>query len=218
MAENLDKRVVEDYAKDRPTVRSGRGAEMENSRQRILETARALFFKKGYTASSMREIAEMAGIGKATIYHHFKDKEAIIIELMNSITQSMDGNLKGLMEISDPVERLKQAATLSLNMLIHSAELFSIVRRELPSGRQDISIRMTRYFGDFSLMIQDALKKGMASGRFRHTSAEDSASIFISMLQGFFASAYITGRKPESVDKAVDNLLDIYVNGIKAVD
>ena len=52
--------------------------------EKILSTARRLFVKQGYTATSMRQVAESAGIGKATIYHHFPDKRAIVMALLQA--------------------------------------------------------------------------------------------------------------------------------------
>ncbi len=58
---------------------------MDNNKySEILLQASKLFAKKGYTASSMREIAANTGITKATIYHYFKNKEEILFEIMNS--------------------------------------------------------------------------------------------------------------------------------------
>lgn len=43
-------------------------------RQRILESAKALFLMQGYHGSSMNQIAENAGVSKITVYNHFQDK------------------------------------------------------------------------------------------------------------------------------------------------
>lgn len=42
---------------------------------KILQAATVVFVEKGYEGSSINEIANMAGINKSLIYHHFKDKE-----------------------------------------------------------------------------------------------------------------------------------------------
>ncbi|NMC78544.1 MAG: helix-turn-helix transcriptional regulator, partial [Chloroflexi bacterium] len=49
---------------------------------RIMQIARRLFVQQGYTATSMRQVAGEAGIGKATIYHHFPDKQAVVMALL----------------------------------------------------------------------------------------------------------------------------------------
>lgn len=52
------------------------------SRERVLHAAYALFLRNGLTAVSMQQIAEEVGITKATLYHHFRDKNDLFLETM----------------------------------------------------------------------------------------------------------------------------------------
>jgi AcrR family transcriptional regulator len=54
----------------------------DRTRQAILEAAYELFLEQGYTATSMRQIAERAGLAVGGIYNHFSAKEAIFSELI----------------------------------------------------------------------------------------------------------------------------------------
>lgn len=49
--------------------------------QRILEAATVCFGRGGYHATSLRQIAEEAGVSKALIHYHFESKEALLLEL-----------------------------------------------------------------------------------------------------------------------------------------
>ncbi len=53
------------------------------SRTQVLDAALALFSHQGYRATSMRDIAERAGVSTGNVYHHFKDKETIFRELLD---------------------------------------------------------------------------------------------------------------------------------------
>ncbi|MGE0040651.1 MAG: TetR/AcrR family transcriptional regulator [Vicinamibacterales bacterium] len=54
----------------------------EKSRAAILDTALALFSHRGYRATSIRDIAGTAGVSTGSVYHHFRDKEAIFDTLL----------------------------------------------------------------------------------------------------------------------------------------
>lgn len=54
----------------------------ERTRQAVLEAAYELFLEQGYAATSMRQIAERAGLALGGIYNHFPGKEAIFSELI----------------------------------------------------------------------------------------------------------------------------------------
>src|SRR5882757_501110 len=61
----------------------------ERSRTQILESALKLFSHRGYGATSVRDIAEDAGISKGNVYHHFPDKETIFRALLDQYFSAM---------------------------------------------------------------------------------------------------------------------------------
>ncbi|MCK4460447.1 MAG: TetR/AcrR family transcriptional regulator [candidate division Zixibacteria bacterium] len=59
----------------------------EKRRGQLLASARKLFVKKGYRATTTEEIARNAKLTKGALYHHFKSKEDIFLELVKSIAE-----------------------------------------------------------------------------------------------------------------------------------
>src|SRR5262245_5345188 len=53
------------------------------TRRRVLLAAEALFARRGYEASSMADVAERAQVGVGTLYHHFPDKRALLLALID---------------------------------------------------------------------------------------------------------------------------------------
>jgi AcrR family transcriptional regulator len=53
------------------------------TRRRLLESAEALFARAGYDGASMADVAERAGTGVGTLYHHFPDKRALLLALID---------------------------------------------------------------------------------------------------------------------------------------
>lgn len=81
----------------------------EDLRQRILETAEALFVKEGFESVSMRKIARQIEYSPTTIYHYFKDKG----ELFSCLLEGYHGQLLALMEAiylreDDPIAAVKE--------------------------------------------------------------------------------------------------------------
>lgn len=50
----------------------------EATRQRLLDAAYELFYRKGFTRVGVDEIAELAGITKRSLYYHFKSKDELL--------------------------------------------------------------------------------------------------------------------------------------------
>lgn len=61
----------------------------ERSRAQILDAALKLFSHRGYGATSVRDIAEAAGVSKGNVYHHFSDKESIFRALLDHYFRAM---------------------------------------------------------------------------------------------------------------------------------
>jgi TetR/AcrR family transcriptional regulator, acrAB operon repressor len=57
----------------------------ERSRRQLLDAALQLFSHQGYRATSVREIADAAGVSTGNVYHHFPDKETIFKTLLDEL-------------------------------------------------------------------------------------------------------------------------------------
>ena len=59
----------------------GRAAGYDEQRELILVRAAALFAQSGYPATSMNQVAEASGLSKATLYHYYRDKYALLVSI-----------------------------------------------------------------------------------------------------------------------------------------
>ncbi|MBV8247195.1 MAG: TetR family transcriptional regulator [Comamonas sp.] len=62
----------------------GRAAGYDEQREQILQQAAALFASQGYAATSMNEVAQACGLSKPAIYHYFRDKYALLLEICDA--------------------------------------------------------------------------------------------------------------------------------------
>ncbi|MFG2297512.1 helix-turn-helix domain-containing protein [Streptomyces sp. NPDC048603] len=53
-------------------------------REELLDAAAELFTLRGYAATTTREVAQRAGLRQATMYHYFRGKEELLVELLES--------------------------------------------------------------------------------------------------------------------------------------
>jgi len=81
----------------------------ERSRTAILDAALELFSHRGYGATSMRDIAGKAGVSTGSVYHHFADKEAIFLALLQqfkAVTERPDFPINVVLERGDFIHDL----------------------------------------------------------------------------------------------------------------
>ncbi len=74
----------------------------------IFTEACRLFAERGFEGTSMRDIAEVCGISKPTLYHYFADKDAIVRPLMLGITRVIHDRIAARLHPSQPpLEQLR---------------------------------------------------------------------------------------------------------------
>ncbi|WP_430423260.1 TetR/AcrR family transcriptional regulator [Methylibium petroleiphilum] len=69
----------------------------------IVEHAAHLFARRGYPATTMNQVAEACGVSKATLYHYYRDKYALLV----SIAESHVSRLQGVVDEVDAVPSLE---------------------------------------------------------------------------------------------------------------
>ena len=80
-----------------------------DARERLIKAAIDLFYKKGYPATTIRDIGNKANISTSVIYHYFKDKEEILFEIIQLAGKDLFKILGDIIEeVDDPVECLEK--------------------------------------------------------------------------------------------------------------
>ena len=74
------------------------------TKERILNVAIDLFAIKGFDAVSLREIADAAGVRKATLYYYFTTKDEILEKILEYVLESWDQSKVGRWSDSDEAE------------------------------------------------------------------------------------------------------------------
>lgn len=109
------------------------------SRDRVLHAAYRLFLQNGLTAISMQQIADGAGITKATLYHHFRDKQDLYLATMRLAITSNE-----------------RALTMSLS---ESNDLHGLVRELVRYVFGDARADLQRLAADFRLHFDEAVQQ-----------------------------------------------------------
>jgi AcrR family transcriptional regulator len=185
------------------------------TRDTILHVARRLFARQGYTATSVRQIAEETGIGKATIYHHFPDKQAIGAALLTEALSQMNAMLATVQAEPEPRRRLRTAVEASLQFLAGSTDLLQVVRREVPGGRAQLQSAMSTFFRAYLGVLAETLAQGQKQGIFREMDPAEGARVLLTMIQGTYAMAYLSGQRLAPPETAAEALLDVFLHGVE---
>ncbi|MCV7227549.1 TetR/AcrR family transcriptional regulator [Mycolicibacterium komossense] len=140
-------------------------AHREHVQRRVFEAFAALMAEHSFDAITMAKLAAAADIGRTAIYHHFADKEAVVVAFASHETSRyIDGLRADLTGVDDPVERLRM-----------------YIRYQLDAGQQfhmglgpqlygALSMDTMRAIREHVVAIEDVLREiltaGAAGGQF----------------------------------------------------
>lgn len=115
-------------------------AEMiEETRAKLIASARQAFARQGYAKASMDELTAEAGLTRGALYHHFGDKLGLLAAVVQQIDTEMDQRLEAISsQVEDPWEAFCQRCQAYLQMALEP-EIQRIVLQDARALLSDTS-------------------------------------------------------------------------------
>ena len=111
------------------------------TQERILAAATALFVAQGYDQTTVQEIADRAGVSRATVFWHFSEKAALFREAFSRLLQPFRDSVERDPGSLEPAKRLEELMAMSDRFASdHRVEIAAFVRWafELPAFRETV--------------------------------------------------------------------------------
>ena len=100
--------------------------------EKILTAARAVFAENGYNGAHVDEIAERAGVNKATLYYQIGDKDTLFANVIHQVIgNAAQGIAHAVAKVDQPEEKLKVYINCIAANVDKNPELPSIMMREV---------------------------------------------------------------------------------------
>jgi AcrR family transcriptional regulator len=145
------------------------GGEGPSRRQELLAIAARLFAERGFKNTTVRDIADAAGILSGSLYHHFDSKESIVDELLDSFQQALWREYDAI-EASDltPRQKLEAVVRTSFDAIDRHHSEVAIFQTD---AAYLSSFERFAYLGErntrFRTLWTGLLRQGVASGELR---------------------------------------------------
>ena len=187
--------------------------EQAKRRREIFNAAVNVFLKKGFQETSMLEIAEVAGMGKSTLYDYFKTKDEILVFVFVEELNKLTFRAKKIASQNLPAERrLRQILEMHLSYLVENKDLFirlSMEVQRLSLGSQK-RIQAGRYV--YQDLLRELIKEGIREGTFRKVEPLLAARLLMNTLLPVIYASRPTGTPQEMLKEA----MDIFLKGMQA--
>lgn len=180
-------------------VRSSR-----DTRERIHEAGLQLFNERGYTGTTVRQLADACDLTPGAIYNHYASKEALLFAIVDRVHDEADAVLSATLREGDgdPASQLEALAAAFTAFHIARPRETRVANRDyiyLPAGERDSVVRRRRRVrGLFADVLREGERRGsFAFGELGSEDAVQAASMAILNMIVFVAE-WFDPRGPRS--------------------
>ena len=189
------------------------------TRTRILASAQRLFARRGYEGTTTRALAQEAGVAEGTLFRHFDNKKAILVEVA---TQGWIEILTDLLTELSEMGSYKAVAQVMQRRMLHlreNADLLRVCFLEAqfhPELRDRIQAEVIDKMTDVAeAFVQTAMDRGI----YRQMNPRLVANVFLGMfmISGFSHETMLSAdASPGALKEMAEGLADIFLNGVLA--
>lgn len=129
----------------------------------IVDAARACFVESGYDGTSIRQVAERAGLSVPGLYHHYRSKQALLVAILEAAMADLwwrsEAALVGAGE--DPVARIDALVECLVLFHAHERDLAFLAWSELRSADPDVRTEHVARRDRQQRLLDEAVEDGV---------------------------------------------------------
>ncbi len=211
----------------RPRRRPGRprGGSAPETRDLILKTARSVLAERGFPGTTIREIANRAGVNPAMVHYYFGSKRGLHTALIERIAAELRGRVEALASVEgSPKERLRSLVRMWVELIGHDPYLPRMIVQEIliPEG-EELDSLAANFVGPIAGRILGVLSEGVDAGELRPIEPPLIVPSIAGLVVFVFLAAPMLRRvfgldvaSPEFVQLWAEHASDLLVRGLAA--
>jgi AcrR family transcriptional regulator len=203
----------------------------QDYRRLIVQAAERLIARKGYSAMTMDDVAREAEFSKATLYHYFRSKSELTMEILATFFEETDRQVRKILALRKSAkEKLRRGIRFYLQFNLDKENISRMLFMD-PSFIEKMRIFMTeekklasetdrRFIARIKAKrreildgVAEILKEGVAGGEFRKLDITGAVTFLESVLQGYSHVRFWQAR-PYTVNEATEVIHGFVLRGI----
>jgi len=169
---------------------------LSETRRRLLEAATAEFAREGYDGANINRISKAAGFAKGTIYNYFPSKRALMLALIDEVSEShIDFVLEQVQEEGDPGHRLERFFEAGFAFISDHLAQARVMINTLYGPDVEFKTHMYQAYQPlFQLVSNDIIAAGVSRGVFREVDPDATAALLMTIYLGSGSQVDEDGR------------------------
>ncbi len=184
-----------------PPPRRTKRQQRDESIEKLLAAACALFVSKGYRAATLEQIAAATGLTKGSVYFHFGSKEAVLVQLLDRVQADVIAPVVQILDSAQGTvwDKLVRFMHMHAEMgLTRRDDLLLLISMSIEFAEQDgvAAARLKHMYQQLYVPLGALIARGQASGEIRQDApATELASVIIATHDGTFLEWYRRGAQ-----------------------
>lgn len=201
----------------RPTSRFMKKEQQNNKKDLIMSAALKVMTKKGYYSSTMDDIVLESGMSKGAIYHYYKSKKEVYLELIVYLESKYTDMFATVNKESTSAKQLKKLFTIWSDQLQKEPDFFQSFSTFQSMSRHDKDFKqaMQRMYNRFQKFIELIIIEGIKSKEFKKIDPKTSALSLILNLDGISWFSLFESKNLDAksyIDQMSDYILNTYIS------
>jgi AcrR family transcriptional regulator len=195
------------------------------SRRRILEAARVVFFRDGFMPANLDEVADLAQVAKGTLYRYFENKAELYVAVLAHDGALFERKLRETLAPGlAPPDQIRRTGRFYLEHWLRNRDYFRIfwaienqeVIGELPP---EVTEEITKLWDRCLQLLADIVARGTAEGHFRACDPWQVAHLLWTLANGLIqteASAARRKLRRGALLRDFEDAIEIVLRGLAA--
>lgn len=125
----------------------------QTTREQLLTVAFELFHEKGFMATGVNDIVAVSGLTKGAIYHHFKDKSALLSAVIEEVIRPRLLNYFEHLPVPQSINQLIQQRTLLDELMLKKGCPFNNLLQEMSTHDETIRLLLLALLADWHRLL-----------------------------------------------------------------
>jgi TetR/AcrR family transcriptional regulator, cholesterol catabolism regulator len=179
----------------------------------IINCAAKLFKEKGYSAVTMRDIAQALDIKAASLYNHIKSKQEILVLIVLEIAEEFTNRIN-LIAISDlkTIEKIEKVVELHVDITIRNPDALACLNNDWMHLTDEELTYFIKMREDYEETFRNLIKSGIQSNEINNLNPEVIIFSILSTLRTLYL--WYGKKKPLTEASLKKNMAEVLLKGI----
>jgi len=187
----------------------------KSKRQIIIEAAAVLFNNMGYSATSMKDIANSVGVKAASLYNHINSKQEILNILLITIAKKFQ---EGIIDVNNSSysakDKLREIIRMHIRIATENQTITALILQDWKHLEEPSLSEFKKIRNEYQEILKKILKQGMDSGEMKSTNLTVTLNVILSSLRWIYDSKLYNNSQGVGLTELERTIMEIVFKGI----